>query len=78
VYFRSQAARALFREETGRAGFTIESESLVDGERPFGISVIRTQSVEQDQIDATVIELLRIAERFEGEYDGWETPVITQ
>jgi hypothetical protein len=25
-----------------------------------------------------VIELLRLAERFEGEHDGWKTPAITQ
>ena len=78
IYFSSDESRALFRHEASNAGFTVESESYIDGDRPFSISVIRKQSVEQEAIDATVIELLRLAERFDGEYDGWETPVITQ
>jgi uncharacterized protein (TIGR01619 family) len=80
MYFPSEESRALFREEAARAGFKIgsESESTVQGDRPFGLTVFRTQSVEQRLIDATVIELLELAEKFGGEYDGWETPVITQ
>ena len=78
MYFPSGQSRASFRAEAANAGFKIMSESSVEGERPFGISVIRTQPVEQEHIDATVLELLRLTERFEGEYDGWETSVITQ
>jgi uncharacterized protein (TIGR01619 family) len=78
VYFRSEQTRAAFRETAIKAGFRILSESSVEGDLPFEISVARTQPVEQDLIDATVIELLRLAQRFEGEYDGWETPVVTQ
>jgi uncharacterized protein (TIGR01619 family) len=78
IYFQCQDARALFRDEIAKAGFRVETESFVEGGRPFGISGIRTQSVEQERIDATVIEILRLAERFDGDYDGWETPVITQ
>jgi regulator of RNase E activity RraB len=78
MYFPSDETRALFRHEASKDGFKIESESHVDGDRPFGISVIRKQSVEKELIDATVVELLRLVERFQGEYDGWETPVITQ
>jgi regulator of RNase E activity RraB len=47
-------------------------------DHPFGVSIIRTQPVEQRLIDATVIELLRLAKRLEGEHEGWETPAITQ
>jgi len=78
IYFRSEQTRASFRETAVKAGFRVKSESQVEGHLPFGISVARTQPVEQGLIDATVIELLRLAQRFEGEYDGWETPVVTQ
>ena len=77
MYFPTEESRALFRREASNAGFKVESESHLDGDRPFGISVIRRQSVEKELIDATVIELLRLVERFQGEYDGWETPVVT-
>jgi len=78
TYFRSEASRASFRNAAVEAGFSIVSESRAKGDLPFGISVVRTQPVEQALIDATVIELLRLTQRFQGEYDGWETPVITQ
>ena len=78
MYFPSETSRALFRTEVAKAGFKIESESQIEGDNPFGISVTRTQPVAQEAIDATVMELLQLTEQFEGEYDGWETRVIMQ
>jgi uncharacterized protein (TIGR01619 family) len=78
MYFHSEASRASFRKVVVEAGFSIVSESRAKADRPFGISIVRTQPVEQALIDATVIELLRLTQQFQGEYDGWETPVITQ
>jgi uncharacterized protein (TIGR01619 family) len=78
LYFRSEQTRTSFREDATKAGFRIVSDSDAKGDLPFGISVARTQPVEQDRIDATVIELLRLAQRFDGEYDGWETPIVSQ
>lgn len=78
MYFASETARSSFRKAAVEAGFRIASESRVDGGLPFGISVVRNQAVEEALIDATVIELLHLTQRFQGEYDGWETPLITQ
>ena len=78
LYFRSESSRVLFRGAAAAVGYQIVSESNAKGELPFGIEVTRTQSIEQCSIDATVIELLHLSQRFDGEYDGWETPLITQ
>jgi regulator of RNase E activity RraB len=78
MYFRSEPSRTLFRDATAAAGFKIVSESESNGELPFCVSVARTQSIEQSSIDGTVIELLNLSRRFDGEYDGWETPIMTQ
>jgi uncharacterized protein (TIGR01619 family) len=78
MYFRSEQSRTSFREAASKAGFKIVSELPAKGEHPFGISVSRTQSVDHELIDATVIELLGLTQRFEGDYDGWETPIVTQ
>lgn len=78
MYFASDAARSSFKKAALEAGFRIASESRRDGGLPFGISVVRTQAVEEALIDATVLELLHLTQRFQGEYDGWETPLITQ
>lgn len=78
MYFGSEQSRARFRDAAIAAGFRVISESTSEGDLPFGIVVARTQSIEQESIDRTVIELLRLSRRFDGDYDGWETPVVTQ
>jgi uncharacterized protein (TIGR01619 family) len=78
LYFRSGQSRLSFSESAVSAGFKIVSEITLEGDLPFEISVARTQSLERRSIDDTVIELLRLAQQFDGEYDGWETPVINQ
>jgi uncharacterized protein (TIGR01619 family) len=76
IYFPSTKSRDLFKEQALKAGFQIVSVSDAKGARPFGISISRKQSVEQSVIDATALELLHMALRLEGEYDGWETPIM--
>jgi hypothetical protein len=68
----------LFRDAAAAAGFRFVSESSSRGQLPFGIVVARTQSIEQNSIDRTVIELLNLSRSFDGDYDGWETPILAQ
>lgn len=78
IYFRSSESRSLFSKAAVDAGFVVESEHEVDGDRRFSICVYRVQSIEQNEIDETAIQLLHLAQGVDGDYDGWETPVITQ
>jgi regulator of RNase E activity RraB len=78
VSFRSEQSRALFREAAAGAGYGIVGDHESDGEFSFGISITRTQSIEQKLIDQTVVELLRLCGTFNGDYEGWETQVVTQ
>jgi uncharacterized protein (TIGR01619 family) len=78
MYFRSESSRSSFRDAAAEAGFRIVSESSSGRDLPFCIVVARVQSIEQRLIDETVLTLLRFVQRFEGEYTGWETPVVTQ
>ena len=78
VSFRTQQSRASFREAARVAGYVIVGETESEGEFSFGMSVTRTQSIEQKLIDQTVIELLRLCRSLNGDYEGWETQVVTQ
>jgi regulator of RNase E activity RraB len=80
IYFPSEESRTLFEHEASNVGFRIghECKSDVQGDSTFGLTVFRTQPIEQERIDETVLELLRLAKRFGGEYDGWETPITTE
>jgi len=78
IYFKASDCRSSFRSEVEALGYRIDSENEVQTATPYSIAVSRTQSIEQDRIDETVLELFRLAERFSGEYDGWESPVMKQ
>jgi uncharacterized protein (TIGR01619 family) len=78
AYFDSESSRTGFRDAVSGLGFTIESEHLTPSEPRFAIVLARIQSVQQADIDQTVIELLHLAESFGGTYDGWETETKTQ
>jgi uncharacterized protein (TIGR01619 family) len=78
MYFPSESSRLLFRDASAAVGYRFVSESSSKRVLPFGIVVGRIQSIEQASIDRTVIELLHLSQRFDGEYDGWETPVVRQ
>jgi len=77
IYFASQVKRSEFCVAVELQGFTVESLYSVDGELPFAACLTRFQSVESPHIDETVLILRSIAERFGGDYDGWETQVTT-
>lgn len=79
AYFRSESDRSLFKAEVVKLGFAVDWESHQPGEElPFGITLSKKQPATQQALDASSRELLNLAERFNGDYDGWETEVITQ
>ncbi len=78
IFFPSEDLRTKFRQEVVNGGFRVVSEYVADGVNPFCIAIASVQDVMQETIDATVIQLCRLADEFQGEYDGWETQVVTQ
>jgi len=78
IYFPSEECRTAFKRAAIAANFAIISKSQSKRDLPFEIVVARSQPVNQEIMDVTVVELFRLALQFGGEYDGWETPIITQ
>jgi len=76
IYFRTAEGFASFNEAAAAAGFKIVADSPMNKEGSFGTIVACTQPIDQTAIDSTVITLLRLAQQHDGEYDGWETPVM--
>lgn len=80
AYFGSHEARTGFRREAAKLGFAVRHEMNDADETsealPFGLNVFREHLVDPENIDAITAELTALAERFEGVYDGWESPVV--
>lgn len=78
LYFPSESSRASYRQAAVTKGFAVESESTGDAPLPFCLVIARKQSIQQEAIDETVIDLFRMAQTLGADYDGWETPIVTQ
>jgi uncharacterized protein (TIGR01619 family) len=78
LYFRANHDREAFWQSIRSLEYRVQSQpDNPDSEFPFGLCIVRFQSVKGDAIDEAVIELFRRAKEFRGDYDGWETEVIS-
>lgn len=78
AYFPTSSLRDTFVADARDQGFGLErAPDDLDGQSPFGANVARHDSVDLDDIHEVVMTLVELAERHGGEYDGWETAVIT-
>jgi len=78
AYFPSDAERSAFRKAAESAGFVTSSEDRVERDLSFELVFRRTQTIKQPEIDETVLTLFRLAQLFNGDYDGWGAPVTKQ
>lgn len=81
IHFPSQRRRKQFVKAVKALGYRVESESgpedAGDKGHPFGIHIARTDHVDYQSINSVTLELFRLAREHEGDYDGWETAVMT-
>ena len=77
IYFPTAIDRDAFWTAIQPLEYRIQSRPDRPGdELPFGLCIVRFQSVKQTDINEAVIELFRRAKEFHGDYDGWETEAI--
>ncbi|MBP9890599.1 MAG: DUF695 domain-containing protein [Planctomycetes bacterium] len=79
AHFGSPEARTEFRRKIAEKGFAMRRElNTADEESealPFGLIVYRQHMVDAQTIDLITAELEALAQKYEGRYDGWESPV---
>src|ERR1700722_3609323 len=79
ISFRSEADRDEFLHAVSPLEYRVQSKTQRDSSVfPFGVCIVRFQSVKPTELDSAVNELFRHAKTHRGEYDGWETQVIAQ
>jgi regulator of RNase E activity RraB len=79
IYFRTECDRGQFRDAVSPLEYRIQSQPQSErSDFPFGLCIVRFQSVNPRELDDAVIELFRLAKKHQGDYDGWETKVISQ
>lgn len=77
LYFSNLKMMSHFIKEIKKVHFSIEEEvNQIDKEGKYMVSISRSDSVDLHTINEVTDLLIEISERYEGEYDGWETVVI--
>jgi hypothetical protein len=78
AYFPDERSRAKFVEHIDSLGFTVRGLSESErSETPFGVQFFRVDLPSFESIDAVTLPLHKAAAEAGGDYDGWETQVIS-
>jgi len=76
LYFPTKAKRKECRIELTKSNFKIENEvNNKEGNLPFSLQISRIDYVDIDSIYPITSKLRVLAQKYGGEYDGWETSV---
>ncbi|MCG2612007.1 DUF695 domain-containing protein [Flavobacterium sp. SM15] len=77
LYFKTKSDRINFLAKIKNENFNVVEESFdkTFGEFPYSLQIKRINKVDLDSVDEYVIYLWKIANQFNGDYDGWETSI---
>lgn len=73
LYLRTREDADAVCDELRVEGFAVRSSADPEAERPWLVVASRQLVVEEESIDDVEAMLRELAERYGGEYDGWET-----
>lgn len=80
LYFPTKSKRKECLCELESKGYDLVNtrfDSTTENGNPFILQISKASIIDSEILSKTVIELCNVAEKFNGEYDGWETEVIT-
>lgn len=78
IYFSTDEGREQFIRKAEELGYKVGTKDTIDYDsvRPFRLYISRQDNIESANVHAYTWELVKLADTFEGEYDGWGcTPV---
>lgn len=75
IYFKTKADRTAFLQSITDENFSVITSDYLEASEgyPFRLHISRTEKLDQLSIDKTVLQLRRLAQKHNGDYDGWET-----
>lgn len=78
AYFPDEGHRSAFIAQAGELGFSVRGvlESSTVGS-DYGVRLFRVDKPTFDNIDSVTLPLHRLAKECRGNYDGWETQVVS-
>lgn len=79
LYFENTKMLKRFVKAIKKEGFSVEEESTeMDEDGKYMPSIYRIDTVDFESINEVTDLLVEVSEKYEGQYDGWETIVINK
>lgn len=75
LYFKTELEADNFIKETENKNFIFVSKRKVEDNYPIQVELKRIDKVDIKSVNEYSLYLLEVAEKYNGEYDGWETSV---
>ena len=75
LYFKTELEADNFIKETENKNFIFVSKQKVEDNYPIQVELKRIDKVDIKSVNEYSLYLLEVAEKYNGEYDGWETRV---
>jgi uncharacterized protein (TIGR01619 family) len=78
IYFPTDADRQHFIKQILEKRFKVEGQTEVEATdgKPFQLHISRRDAVTAEATDGYILELWKLAAKFNGTYDGWETFIV--
>ncbi len=78
IYFEQVESRTTFLSRLARTGFEVADEhDEGPDDRPYVLNLIKTHAVNIESVNDEVMRLYDLTVQCDGDYDGWETAVVT-
>lgn len=80
VFFKTSESREEYVASISKEGFTVVTRDYDEelDTYPFRLHIKHTDKVDWASMDKTVLHLWRLAQKHNGDYDGWETAAETK
>ncbi len=75
IYFKTEKDRENFIKEIEKLNFSIVTKSKIKDDFPFQLQIKRVDKVDEESVNEYVIQLWKLAPKYNGNYDGWETSI---
>ena len=75
IYFKTDLEADNFIKETENKNFIFVSKRKVEDNYPIQVELKRIDKVDIKSVNEYSLYLLKVTEKYNGDYDGWETSV---
>jgi len=75
IYFKTEKDQENFIEEVGKLNFSVVAKNKIKDEYPYQLQIKRLDKVDEESVNEYVIQLWKLAPKYNGNYDGWETSI---